>query len=215
MSLPDLPSPWIDHLPMTSDTNTETPKSGDASFTQLLHRAADGDEQAKLHFGQLVYDELRVLAAKVVARRGGRDQPTSVVNEFFQKRLLKTEFLAKIKGRRYFYVAAFNQMRNLLIDRARKRRPTPVVDTTLSTLDLIVESIEEQNGHDLESLDLAIEALRAHHPRQYEVLYARIWGGLTIAQTANLFELSAGTVERDYRLARAKLKLELERRMTK
>ena len=60
-----------------------------------------------------------------------------------------------MKGRRYFYVAAFNQMRNLLIDRARKRKPMPVADTGLAPLDLIVESIEEQNGHDLESLDLA------------------------------------------------------------
>ena len=186
-----------------------------SNFTHLLNQAADGDEQAKLQFGELVYEELRVLAAKVVARRGGRTQPTSIVNEFCQKRLLHTEFLAKIKGRRYFYAAAFNQMRNLLIDRARKRKPTPVTDTGLGPLDLIVESIEEQNGHDVESLDLAIESLRVNRPRQYEILRARIWGGLTIAQTAELLEVSQGTIERDYRLARAKLKLELERSITK
>lgn len=185
-----------------------------SNFTKLLSEAAEGNEGAKQQFGELVYEELRELAAKVVARRGGGDQPTSVVNEFFQKRMLQTGFLAKMKGRRYFYVAAFNQMRNLLIDRARKRRPTPMVDTGLAPLDLIVESIEERNGHDIESLDLAIEALREHQPRQYEILRARIWGGLTIAQTAELFDVSRGTVERDYRLARAKLKLELERRIT-
>ena len=188
---------------------------GNSNFTTLLNQAAGGNEQAKLQFGELVYEELRVLAAKVVARRGGGDQPTSVVNEFFQKRMLQTGFLAKMKGRRYFYVAAFNQMRNLLIDRSRKRKPTPVADTSLAPLDLIVESIEEKNGHDVESLDLAIETLRENQPRQYEILKARIWGGLTIAQTAKLFEVSQGTVERDYRLARAKLKLELERRIAK
>ena len=182
-----------------------------STFTELLSQAADGDQQAKIQFGELVYEELRVLAAKVVARRGAGDQPTSVVNEFFQKRMLQTEFLAKMKGRRYFYVAAFNQMRNLLIDRARKRKPTPIADTSLAPLDLIVESIEERNGYDVESLDHAIEALRETQPRQYEILKARIWGGLTISQTANLFGVSRGTVERDYRLARAKLKLELER----
>ena len=188
---------------------------GDSNFTKLLSQAADGDEQAKLQFGELVYEELRVLAAKAVARRGAGDQPTSIVNEFFQKRMLQTAFLAKMKGRRYFYVAAFNQMRNLLIDRSRKRKPTPIADTGLAPLDSIVESIEEQNGHDVESLDLAIEALRESQPRQYEILRARIWGGLTIAQTADLFGVSKGTVERDYRLARAKLKLELERRVVK
>lgn len=182
-----------------------------SEFNRLLGQAAGGNEAAKLQFGELVYEELRVLAAKVVARRGGGDQPTSVVNEFFQKRMLQTKFLAQIKGQRYFYVAAFNQMRNLLIDRARKSKPTPVADTCLAPLDLIVESIEEQNGHDLEALDLAIESLQEQHPRQYEILKARIWGGLTIAQTATLFEVSPGTVERDYRLARAKLKLEMER----
>ena len=187
----------------------------DADFTRLLSAAVDGSEEAKQQFGELVYEELRVLAAKVVARRGGRDEPTSIVNEFFQKRMLQTKFLAKLKGRRYFQVAAFNQMRNLLIDRARKRKPILAADTHLGPLDLIVETIEEQNGYDVEALNLAIEALQGNHPRQYAILQARIWGGLTIAQTAELLEVSPGTVERDYRLARAKLKLELERRITK
>ena len=184
-----------------------------SDFTRLLSEAAEGDAGAKQAFSELVYEELRRLAAKVVARRGGGEQPTSVVNEFFQKRMLQTEFLAKMKNRRYFYVAAFNQMRNLLIDRARKRKPTPHADTSLEPLDLIVHSIEEQNGYDVEALDLAIESLKEHQPRQHEILRARIWGGLTIAQTAELLDVSQGTVERDYRLARAKLKLELERRI--
>jgi len=186
-----------------------------SDFTRLLGEAAEGNAQAKQEFSELVYEELRTLAAKAIARRGGGDQPTSVVNEFFQKRMLQTEFLAKMKNRRYFYVAAFNQMRNLLIDRARKRRPLPHADTSLEPLDLIVHSIEQQNGHDLEALDLAIESLKEDQPRQYEILRARIWGGLTISQTAELMEVSEGTVERDYRLARAKLKLELERRIAR
>ena len=186
-----------------------------SDFTLLLNKAAEGNELAKQQFSELVYEELRTLAAKVVARRGGGEQPTSVVNEFFLKRMLRTEFLAKMKNRRYFYVAAFNQMRNLLIDRARKRRPLPHADTSLAPLDLIVDSIEQQNGYDLEALDLAIESLKEDQPRQYEILRARIWGGLTIAQTAELLDVSQGTVERDYRLARAKLKLELERRITR
>ena len=183
-----------------------------SEFTLLMQKAADGDANAKLQFSELVYEELRDVAAKVVARRGGGDQPTSIVNEFFQRRLLHTGYLSKMKGRRYFYGAAFNQMRNLLIDRARKRKPKPVADTELQPLDQIVESIEEQNGYDLEALNMAIEALEAEQPRQCEVLKARIWGGLTIPQTAELFDVSEGTVERDYRLARAKLKAELNRR---
>ena len=183
-----------------------------SEFTLLMQKAADGDEQAKQDFSVLVYEELRDVAAKVVARRGGGDQPTSIVNEFFERRLLNTGYLAKMKGRRYFFGAAFNQMRNLLIDRARKRKPKPLADTELQPLDQVVEAIEEQNGYDLEALDLAIEALAEDQPRQYEVLKARIWGGMTIPQTAELFGVSEGTVERDYRLARAKLKAELKRR---
>ena len=185
-----------------------------SEFTLLMQQAAEGDADAKLKFSELVYEELRDVAAKVVARRGGGDQPTSIVNEFFERRLLNTGYLAKMKGRRYFYGAAFNQMRNLLIDRARKRKPKPLADTELQPLDQIVEAIEDQNGYDLEALDLAIEALAADQPRQHEVLKARIWGGMTIPQTAELFGVSEGTVERDYRLARAKLKAELKRRAT-
>lgn len=185
---------------------------GDSDFTRLMQKASEGDADAKREFSELVYEELRDVAAKVVARRGGGDQPTSIVNEFFQRRLLHTGYLAKMKGRRYFYGAAFNQMRNLLIDRARKRKPKPVADTELQPLDEIVEAIEQTNGYDIEALNLAIDALEADQPRQHEILKARIWGGLTIPQTAELFGISEGTVERDYRLARAKLKAELKRR---
>lgn len=183
-----------------------------SDFTILMKKAAEGDQDAKLQFSELVYEELRDVAAKVVARRGGGDQPTSIVNEFFERRLLNTGYLAKMKGRRYFYGAAFNQMRNLLIDRARKRKPKPVADTELQPLDQIVAAIEEQNGYDIEALNMAIESLEQEHPRQCEVLRARIWGGMTIPQTAELLDVSEKTIERDYRVARAKLKAALKRR---
>lgn len=179
-------------------------------FTQLMEKAASGDEDARKEFTALVYDELRKVAARVVKRN--QVEPTSLVNEFFQKRLLKTAYLAKMVNKRYFFGAAINQMRNLLIDRSRKRKPIPVTDEEYSELDAWIDWIEHQNGFDIEALNLEVEKLKETSPRQYEVIRARFWGGLTIKETAELLNVSTGTVDNDSRLARAKIHRALKRR---
>lgn len=182
----------------------------EAKFMQLLEQAANGDHVAKNQFGEMVYAELRKVAMRAVG--GGQIEPTSIVNEFVQKRMLKTTYLAKMINKRYFYGAAFNQMRNLLIDRARKRKPVPLADQGLDELDSWLERIEQDLGYDIEALNIEIEKLQDESPRQYEVIQARFWGGLTIKDTAELLEVSVGTVENDFRLARAKILRALQRR---
>ena len=65
--------------------------------------------------------------------------------------------------------------------------------------------MEEQSGCDLEALNQALGKLEVDSPRQHQVVMHRFFGGLTIAQTAEMLEISAGSVERDWRLARARL----------
>ena len=156
-----------------------------------------------------IYDDLRGLAGKAAYGRG--IEPTSIVHEFAQKYLLKSAYLKKMVNRRYFYGAAFRQMTCLIIDRARKRKAKPLGDD-VDRLDELVTRIEEKSGYDIEALHLEMETLKESHARQHEVIQAKIWGGMTNRQIADLLEVSEATVENDYRLARARIERGLSRR---
>ena len=75
------------------------------------------------------------------------------------------------------------------------------------------ESMEPTATSDQEllALDGALEELGRIEPRQAAMVESRFFGGLDIAETAELLEVSEATVLRDWRSARAWLAHELRR----
>ena len=59
------------------------------------------------------------------------------------------------------------------------------------------------------ALDEAMNALARIDPRRAQVIELRFFGGLTVEETGQVLQLSAQTVMRDWRLARAWLAREL------
>ena len=106
-------------------------------------------------------------------------------------------------------------MRRILVDAARARgtlkrggamvRSFPAVD--LDGLPAVASDLAEQ----LCALDDALEALAKMDPRRAQVVDLRYFGGLTIEETAQVLDISAQTVMRDWKLARAWLARELAR----
>ena len=76
-------------------------------------------------------------------------------------------------------------------------------------LDQIAADFEKTHRFDLEALENALARLKQRSARQYEVIMYRFYGGLSVAETAEALNISVGSVERDWRLARAKLYAEL------
>jgi DNA-directed RNA polymerase specialized sigma24 family protein len=58
-------------------------------------------------------------------------------------------------------------------------------------------------------IDAALTRLSRLSPRQAEMVEARFFGGLDVADTARLLGVSEATIHRDWRLARAWLAMEL------
>ena len=77
----------------------------------------------------------------------------------------------------------------------------------------IVE-LEGKTKCDLPSLESALDTLAKRNPRQAKVIRLRFYGGLNHSQIADLLEVSVSTIERDWRLARAKLYAELRGEMS-
>lgn len=156
------------------------------------------------------YDELRRLASRV--RQGDPSAtltPTALVNEAWIK-LAGTPGLAGL-SRLHFKRIAARAMRQVLIEAARRRKATkrgagaPVI-----TLD---EGVAEPiNGAgELLALNDALDELARLEPRQAMMVEARFFGGLEVAEVAELLSVSEATVLRDWRAARAWLANELKR----
>jgi RNA polymerase sigma factor (TIGR02999 family) len=180
-------------------------------LTLILGRARDGDERARGELVTLVYDELRRVAARLM-RRERTDHtlsPTAVVHEAVI-RLLGNAVFDTAADRSYLFASAARAMREVLIDHARRRaadrrgggrRRVP--------LDLVVDNFGRQ-GLDVVAVHEALDRLAELNERQSQVMTLRYFGGLTVPEVAAALGVAVVTVERDWRLARAWLGVQLK-----
>ena len=75
-------------------------------------------------------------------------------------------------------------------------------------LDAVADDLADQ-GLDLVAVHEALDQLAGLHQRQSQVVTLRYFGGMTVPEIAAALEVSVGTVERDWRIARAWLSNEL------
>ena len=101
-------------------------------------------------------------------------------------------------------------MRRILVDFGRRRhylkRGGGVRPVNLSE-DLVIGA----QTTNLVALDDALNALAAVDPRKVRVVELRFFSGLTVEETAEVLNVSADTVVRDWRLAKVWLHRELEK----
>ena len=157
-----------------------------------------------------VYAELRRLAEALTLKLqpGQTLQPTALVHEAFL-RLVRNQDPGW-EGRRHFFGAAAQAMREILIEQARKKdslkRGGGAQRIELSEgLALI-----EPPADDLLALDEAIHALQAEEPLLAEIVVLRYYSGMSVEETAAVLGNSPSTVKRDWRRARAWLSRRLD-----
>jgi len=178
--------------------------------TRLLIAWRRGEPAALDELIPLVYDELRRIAAHYMRqeRRGHTLQTSALVNEAFLRLIDQT---VDWRNRAQFFGIAARLMRQILVDHARhhgraKRGGGQIQVALDEALD-----VAKTRDADLVALDEALTALAQFDPQQSRVVELRYFGGLTIAETAEVLGVSDSTVEREWNLARAWLLLELSR----
>lgn len=179
----------------------------ESEVSMLLQQVKSGNESARERLFIELQSELRDMAAALMRRERPDHtlQATALVNEACV-RLLDSDAIENASDRRYFFGMANRAMRQILIDHGRKRNTAKRGgDYQRGSLDIVLENFEASNGCRFEDLETALEALEGDSPRQREVVELRFFSGLSIAEVAEVLEVSVGTVERDWRLARAKL----------
>ena len=179
----------------------------ESEVTLLLQQVQQGDASARERLFATLHGELRGMA-EALMRRERPDhtlQATALVNEACLK-LLDSSALASTSDRRYMFGMANRAMRQILVDHARKRKSEKRGgDYQRASLDIVLDNFESNNHCHFEDLEAALQSLEATSPRQREVVELRFFSGLSIEEVAEVLEVSVGTIERDWRLARAKL----------
>ncbi|MBZ0150709.1 MAG: RNA polymerase subunit sigma, partial [Planctomycetes bacterium] len=108
------------------------------------------------------------------------------------------------------FAAAAQAMRRILVERARAlralRRGGGVQPATTPVDELPITIPDPATLLDLE---VALRDLETRHPRQARVVLLRYFAGLEMNAIADVLGISLGSVERDWRLARARLARQL------
>lgn len=173
--------------------------------TRLARKWADGDEAAFDRLVDLVYDDLRRIAHRQIARSGAGEtiNTTGLVHEVYLKLAGSSD--VDWVGRGQFFAFCSKAMRRILIDYARGRgaekRGGSRVQVPLNSVDGRVEL--EVNR--MLALEEALEWLEARDPRLVRITECRFFGGLSVAETAEALGTSPRTVERGWAKARGYL----------
>jgi RNA polymerase sigma factor (TIGR02999 family) len=182
------------------------PEPGDV--TRLLVSWSGGDKKALGELVPFVYRELRGLAAAYI-RRERRDhtlQPTALVHEAYLRLVDQTH--VENPSRAQFFAIAANLMRQILVHHAKRHRAAKRGGGNKVALDEAA-GVVQQRGVDLLALDEALDRLAQLDPRQSRIVELRFFGGLTEEEIADVLDVSAITVKRDWRVARALLHQQL------
>lgn len=178
------------------------PQANDRIGTTLVD--ADGADRTRLdRLFALVYDELREMAHLQIARERGEQtlSTTALVHEAYLR--LARDDRVTAHGRAYFFAAAAQAMRRIVVDYARRRRR--VKRGSGVTPLALTESMTVMGDPALEVLDLerGLGRLAEIAERPSRVVECRFYGGLSVDDTALTLGVTPRTVKRDWAFARA------------
>jgi len=178
--------------------------------TVLLTAVERGEPKAADELLELVYQELRQLATRKMAREspGQTLQPTALVHEAWL-RLVGPEHPG-FENRAHFFSAAAEAMRRILIDRARRRRTRRhgggYERVDFDECDLVAPRADDE----LLAVHEALDKLAKEYPVQAEVVKLRYFGGRTNEEVAQILDISRTTVKTYWAFARAWLVQEIK-----
>ena len=177
--------------------------SSQHEVTKLLIRLTEGDNAVLDALLPAVYDELRRLAANYLRRErvGHTLQPTALVHEAYIRLVDQTR--VEWQNRAHFFGVAAQMMRRILVDHARAQQAEKRGgDAQKLSLDENID-VSAMRPSELVALDEALERLAELDPQKSRLVELRFFGGLSVEETAEVLGVSAPTVKRQWRMAKA------------
>jgi RNA polymerase sigma factor (TIGR02999 family) len=186
--------------------------TGPGEITEALAQLRKGDSSAQSRLAPLVYAELRRIAGRYMKQEalGHILQPSALVNEAF---LRLVDHQKAFENRGHFFALASALMRRILVDYARRshaaKRGPGIVHLDLGEVEH--QAATSFRSAEMLSLDEALLRLSNVDARQAQIVEMRYFGGMSDEEIADALGLSARTVKRNWRSARAWLHAQLSK----
>ena len=180
------------------------------NVSELLVAWSEGDQAALDQLTPLVYDELHRLARRYMRREspGHTLQTSALVNEAYLKLVDQRE--VRWQNRSHFFGIAAQLMRRILVDHARSLgRAKRGGNAHRMSLDATV-IMSKEGAVDLVAIDEALGKLAEFDPQKSRIVEMKFFGGLNTDEVAECLHVSARTIEREWRKAKAWLKAALQ-----
>jgi RNA polymerase sigma factor (TIGR02999 family) len=180
-------------------------------LNRILRSAEEGDGRAATELAALLYDELHALARRAMSaeRSDHTLQPTALVNEAYLR--LAADKDGSFADRETFFAAAATAIRRVLVDHARKRasekRGGSFVRVPMEDLEIAAPFEDEE----LLTLDDALARLSAIDPTKARIVELRFFAGLSVDELTRAIGSSEATIRREWRMARAWLRAEMDK----
>lgn len=176
--------------------------------TQLLQATLQGDARAADLLMPLVYEQLRTLAGHYMRseRPDHTLRPTAVVHDAYLKLAHSN---TSYTDRLHFYAVAARAMRQILTDWARTSRRDKRGGGAVRVDLEDYHAIDNAAPDAMLEVDRLLTRLRAFDERKANVVELIFFGGMTYEEVADLLGLSAVSVHRDLKMAKAWMRAEM------
>ena len=184
-------------------------KTAPHQVTLLLHSWSKGDREALDQLLPLVYEELRRQAARYLRQERPEHtlQATALIHEAYLR--LVDQRSVEWQNRAHFFAIAARLMRQILVDHARRHEAAKRGGSVIKVP--VEEAAASGAGQDINlvALDAALDKLAEIDAEQSRIVELRYFSGLTIEETAEVMGISAATVKREWQVAKAWLRREI------
>ncbi len=180
----------------------------DPSITQLLARSSTGDDRAADELYRFVYAHLRKLAHAQRRNWLGNETlgTTALVNELYLKLSSGSDFAS----RAHFFATASRAIRHILVNYAVEQRRAKRGGSKLRVPLDDIEVGSDLSATELIDLEEAVAAIEAENPRRARIVECRLFGGMSVEETAAAIGVSTATIKREWRVAKARLASRLD-----
>ncbi len=188
------------------------------TITNLLREVRSGTPQAIDRLMAAVYPDLRHIAGRAMSSERGHHtlQPTALVNEYYMKLFPGgagiQEDIDSWKNRAHFFSIAARQMRQILVDHARKFRAEKRGNALKVSINEELDAAPRRD-HAIEDIDTLLSDLERKDPNAARVVELKFFGGLTDDQVVEVLGSNRAKVRRDWEFARSWLFHNLNRKV--
>lgn len=179
-------------------------------ITRLLQEWSDGSNDAFDALIPLVYDDLSRIASRQL-----RNEPAG--HTLCTQALVHESYINLVgkpgdswRNRSQFFAVASKAMRRILIGEARRRRANRRGGDARRVTWTDRDGAEERDLDQLLAIDETLTNLAERSPRMARVVECRIFGGMTVKETAEALETSRRTVDREWTRAKTYMYRELQ-----